>query len=353
MTGEQVRDPMAAAVLTGPEAIEVVPRERPTVAPGRVLVDVAYVGLCGSDVHYYRAGRNGIFSVTEPLVLGHELSGRVREIGAGVEGIEVGEDVAVHPADPAPPRGAVDGGGLNLWRGGSYLGSASTTPHTQGALTETISVKAIQIRPLPEGLSLKRAALAEPLAVALHGVDRVRGRLPGAKVLVSGAGPIGCLTVLALRERGVKEIAVVDPQDKALQVARSCGATAAFKLGSDVMPDENSFDITIEAAGAANSLSACIRYTRPGGAVVQVGILPPGALSVELAPLVSKEITLFGSQRFDIEIDEALEVLRRRAEADGIITHAFRLDQVREALGIAGDPAVSSKVVVNVSGLPA
>lgn len=352
MTGP-VRDPMVAAVLTGPEAIEVTSRERPVIAAGRVLVDVAYVGLCGSDVHYFRAGRNGIFAVTEPLVLGHELSGRVREVGPGVEGIEVGEEVVVHPADPAPPRGAADGGGLNLWRGGSYLGSASTTPHTQGALTETISVNANQIRPLPQGLSLKRAALAEPLAVALHGVDRVRDRLAGAKVLVSGAGPIGCLTVLALRERGVTEVAVVDPQDKALQLARGCGATAAFKLGSDQLPAESSFDVTIEAAGAAASLSACIGYVRPGGAVVQVGILPPGALSVELAPLVSKEITLFGSQRFDIEIDEALDVLRRRPEADVIITHAFPLDQVREALGIAGDSAVSSKVVVNVGGLPA
>jgi L-idonate 5-dehydrogenase len=200
-------------------------------------------------------------------------------------------------------------------------------------------------------LSLKRAALAEPLAVALHGVDRVRGRLSGSKVLVSGAGPIGCLTILALMERGVKEVAVVDLQDNALQLARRCGATAAFKLGSDELPESSSFDITVEAAGAAASLTACIGYTRPGGAVVQVGILPPGALSVELAPLVSKEITLFGSQRFDIEIDEALEVLRRRADAEAIITHAFPLAQVREALEIAGDSAVSSKVVVNVGGL--
>jgi L-idonate 5-dehydrogenase len=342
-----------AAVVTAPGKVELADRPLPELLPGTVLVDVHWVGLCGSDVHYFGTGRNGIFEIKEPLALGHELSGTVRAVAPDVVGgLTVGAPVAVHPAYPVPPAGATDGAGLNLYRGGSYLGSASTDPHTQGALTTVIRVAADQPRPLPVDLPLRRAALAEPLAVALHGVDRARERIAGARVLVSGAGPVGCLTVAALRERGARSVTVTDPIARALDVARACGADETHlvsELPTDQDGDEDGYDITVECAGAVPSLAACLAAARPGGAIVQLGILPAGDLPVPLAGLVSRELTLYGSQRFDIELDEAIRLLAAHPELDAVISHEFPLNRIAEAFATSADSRTSTKVLVNVA----
>lgn len=337
-----------AAVVSGPGQIRIEQREVPELLPGTALVDVQWVGLCGSDLHYYQHGRNGIFTIREPLILGHEYSGIVRELAEDADTeARVGDRVAVHPLFPAPRPGAQEGHGMNRYRGGSFAGSASTDPHTQGALIRTVRVDANQLRPLPDGLPLRRAALHEPFAVALHGVDRVRERIAGAQVLVSGAGPVGCLAVAALRARGAGTIVAADMQPRALEVASAVGADEVL-LVTEQQPEPESFDITVEAAGVVPSLVTCLGATRAGGAIVQLGILPPGDLSVPLSGLVSNEQTLYGSQRFDIEIDEAIRLLAEHPELDRVITHEFALADIEQAFATAADSAASTKVLVRV-----
>ncbi len=341
---------MKAVVAHGAGDLRVEDVERPEVAAGRVLVGIVYGGVCGSDLHYARDGRNGAYEIREPLVLGHEVVGTVDSVGAGVVGVEPGAPVAIHPAIPTPRAGDRSGVGLNLAPGGSYLGSASTHPHTQGGFAELLEVTPEQLRPLPAGLPLRRAVLAEPLAVALHGVARLGSRIEGARVLVSGAGPIGCLTVAAARAAGAASVTAADLQAAPLEVARRIGAHAVIRLGVDPEPDAGSFDVVIEAAGVPASLVAALDRVRPGGTVLQLGMLPAGPLPIPLAGLVAKEITLLGSQRFDVELDDAIAMLAAQPGLEVVISHEFAIADAVEAFACAADSSSSSKVVLRIRG---
>ncbi len=165
---------------------------------GQVRLRVAYVGICGSDLHYFFDGANGAFVVREPLVPGHELSGTVDLDPSGA--LAPGTPVTVHPARFGTPREGIEDA-PHLWPGGSYLGSASTWPHTQGAASEYLIVESGMVRPLPTELPVRRAVLAEPLAVALHALGKA-GPVEGLEVLVTGSGPIGLMAVAAATAAG-------------------------------------------------------------------------------------------------------------------------------------------------------
>ena len=323
------------------------------VSPDRVLVRIVYGGICGSDLHYAKDGRNGAYTITSPLTLGHEVVGIVNEIGVAADTpLGVGARVAIHPARPTPLPGGTHGAGFNLVRGGSYLGSASTDPHTQGGFVEYLEVSPEQLRELPDELPLRRAALAEPLAVALHGIGRLGERVSGANVLVSGAGPIGCLAIIALNAAGAGRVVAADLQEVPLKVAREVGADDVVRLGAGEQIDPGSFDIVVEAAGAVPSLVAALAAVRPGGAVLQLGMLPAGPLPIPMAGLIAKEVTLFGSQRFDVELDASVELLASDPRAEAVISHVFGIDEAHDAFACAADSSRSAKVLINISEDP-
>lgn len=327
--------------------------ERPVPEPGtdQVRVRIVYGGICGSDLHYAQSGRNGVYEVTEPLTLGHEVVGIVDAVGPGADAA-VGAAVAIHPATPTPPVGAARGSGLNLTVGGTYLGSASTSPHTQGGFAEYLIVTPAQLRELPRALPLRRAVLAEPLAVAIHAVGLLGDRVQGARVLVSGAGPIGALAIAALRAAGAAHITATDLHQAPLETALAVGADAAVQLGVDPTLDDDAFDVVVEAAGAVPSLVTALRVVRRGGAILQLGILPPGDLSVPLASMVAKEVQLQGTQRFDSEMDEALEMLVADERIQRVISHQFDIADAVGAFTRASDPTRSAKVILAISPDP-
>ncbi len=338
---------MRAVMVHGAGDLRVAELEPPSLAPDGVLVDIAYGGICGSDLHYHQHGANGAFVVREPLVLGHEVVGTVAAVGSQVaDAPPVGTRVAIHPATPTPLPGGADGTGLHLAAGGTYLGSASTSPHTQGGLVERLQVTAAQLRPLPAGLPLRRAALAEPLAVALHGVDRARPLLEGSDVLVSGAGPIGCLVVAALLHRGARRVTVCDLHARPLEVATAVGAHVALRVGTDPVPQER-FDIVIEAAGAVPSLRTALDAARRGGAVVQLGMLPKGELPIPMSDVITKELSLHGSQRFDVELDEAIAILAATPALDAVVTDVFPVSEAADAFSRAADSRASTKTLIS------
>jgi len=342
---------MKAIAAFGADDLRIVERQRPEAETGRPVVRIAYGGICGSDLHYAAHGRNGVYSIQEPLVLGHEVVGVVAKSDDD-SSFRPGDPVAVHPATPTPEVGARRGSGLNLAIGGTYLGSASTSPHTQGGFVEYLGVSEQQLRRIPDGLPLRLAVLAEPLAVALHAVGLLGDRVSGSRVLVSGAGPIGVLAVAALRRAGASSITVADLHQKPLDTAISVGADEAVRIGGAAELRDDDFDVVVEAAGAVASLKTALRVVRRGGAVLQLGMLPAGDLSVPLAALVSKEVALQGTQRFDSEFDEAIALLAEQPNIGATISHAFPLDDALSAFACAADSTLSSKVIIEVTEDP-
>ncbi|MFJ7996433.1 L-idonate 5-dehydrogenase [Streptomyces sp. NPDC096310] len=342
---------MRAVVVHGAGDLRIDERPDPVPGEGEVLLALEWGGICGSDVAYWKHGASGTAALAHPLVLGHEVAGRIAATGPGVDGPRVGQAVTVHPAEPVgngplPDRIA---GRTNLHPRIRYFGSAAFDPHTDGGFSEYRVVRATQTRPLPDGVDTEHGALAEPLAVALHAVHRA-GDIRGRTVLVNGCGPIGALVVAAAKHRGAAAVIASDLAASSLAVARAMGADETRDLGSGAtLPDD--VEIAFEASGAPAALGPVLRATARGGTLVQVGNLPGAAVSAALGDLVTREINWVGSYRFVEEIDDALLAMRDGLDVSPVISHRFGLDRAGEALAVAADPASgSSKVMLRLGG---
>lgn len=334
---------MKALAIHGKEDIRWEDRKVPTPGDGEVRLRVNYVGICGSDLHYYFHGANGEYTIREPLTPGHELSGVVDLDPSGR--LEPGTPVTVHPAryGPAVP-------GLeehpHLRAGGDYFGSAATTPHRQGGASEFLIVEDHMVRVLPASLPLERAALAEPLAVAIHAVG-LAGDVTDKRVLVIGAGPIGLLVAAAAVHAGAAVVGASDVREEPLDRARSLGATETFLVGRDTIENE-SFDVVFECSGVGVSLTTAVRAARRAGTLVQVGMLPNADISVNLAPLLAKELTIRGAFRFSSEIDDAVALLAGTDALDPVISHVLPASDAVAAFELARDSSASAKVLLSL-----
>lgn len=332
---------MKAVYIKGKEDLEIAEVPVPEPAEGQVRVAVEYVGICGSDLHYYFNGANGTFVVKEPLIPGHEMSGHVDLDPSGE--FAAGTPVTLHPATFGPVTEGMENL-RHLRPGGSYLGSASTWPHTQGAMADYILVNKDMIRVLPEGVSTKDAALAEPLGVVLHGINMV-GDLTGANVLVSGSGPIGLLAGFAAKRRGAASVTFSDVLDGPLERAKQIGADAVINVATESLP-ENTFDVVLECSAAAPAVSAALVAAKPRGRIGQIGMFPGAPINVTLASLSQKELTWVGTMRFDDEVDEAIEMIAAAPEVAKVVTHVIAVDDALEAFTVAKNSQVSGKVLV-------
>jgi L-idonate 5-dehydrogenase len=339
---------MRAVLAYGANDLRVEEVPDPVPGPGEVLVRLEWGGICGSDLSYWRHGSTGTAVMTEPLILGHEVAGRIAEFGPGAEGSSnsaIGDPVTVHPATVVGDAALPDriAGRSNLYPMVRYFGSAAFTPHTPGGFSTYRVVRVDQLRPVPEGVALRAAAVAEPLGVALHAVNRA-GDLTGRSVLVSGCGPIGVLAVAAARAAGAAMITAADVAPYPLEIARRMGADAVVDLASgESLPVD--VEVTIEASGAPAAIGPVLAATARGGVVVQVGNLPGGPHPTELAALVTREIDYRGSYRFVDEISDALRLLAGGLDVEPILTHTFDLDHIEQAFTVAAGPE-SSKVLL-------
>ncbi|MCZ4094088.1 L-idonate 5-dehydrogenase [Sinorhizobium psoraleae] len=315
---------------------------------GEVLLKMAAGGICGSDLHYYQDGGFGPIRVRGPIIPGHEASGHVAALGAGVSGLAIGDLVAVNPSQPCGTCRFCGEGlpihCLNM----RFLGSAMRFPHTQGMFRDWLVVPANQCFPAGTLVSAGEAACAEPLAVCLHAVGQA-GDLKAKHVLVTGAGPIGALVVAAARHAGAETIVVTDLADAALDRAMAMGATRVVNVRHDPAglaayeADKGQFDVVFECSAAEPALRSAIAAVRPRGLIVQVGVT--GDIIIPLNALVGKELRLIGSQRFDGEFALAVRVIaERRIDIRPIISHAFPVDRAVEAFEQAGDRSAACKV---------
>lgn len=339
---------MRAAVLDPGRRVTVTEIDPPTPGTGQVLVAPAVVGLCGSDVSYATKGANGAFVVRHPMVLGHEICATLTHPTL-IDGVlaDAGTPVVVHPLWPSPLRGESAVRAKFASDPVSFMGSASTMPHTNGGLAELLAVRPEQLRLVPAGLPMVRAVLAEPLAVVLHALSRLPVSPAGRTVLVCGAGPIGLLTALCLKARGAAAVTLTDLHRRPLTLALDLGADQVVQVPEE-SPADNAFDIAIEATGALASVHAALAAVAEGGYLLQLGMLSRDRLPTGLAPVVTKELTIVGSHRFTGELDAAIAFLADHPACERIVTHRLPLEAAAEALALAADAATASKVVVQI-----
>ncbi len=319
----------------------------PTPRPDETVVRIGFGGVCGSDLHYWSHGSSGESILREPLILGHEVVGTVARAAADGSGPAEGTDVAVHPATPiGDPAIRFPADRPNLSPRGTYLGSAAHLPHTAGAFAEYAVLPARMLRPLPAGLSLRLAALAEPAGVAWHGVNRA-GEVAGRSALVIGAGPIGALTIGVLKRAGASEITAVDLHERPLELARGLGATRVLNARDTEAIADVQADVVLETSGSAAGLGSAVRGATRGGIVVLVGLLPPGDQPMPVSLAVARELDLRGSFRFNDEIDDVIVALADGSlDVEPVITHEFPATEALAAFEAARDPAVSTKVLL-------
>ena len=321
--------------------------------PGEVLVRLARGGICGSDLHYFHDGGFGAVRLRQPMILGHEISGHVEAIGPGVEGLQPGMLVAVNPSHPCGRCAACLGGEHQHCADMRFLGSAARMPHIQGAFRELMVVGAAQCLPMSGDVTPAEAACAEPLAVCLHALAQA-GSVGGKRVLVTGSGPIGVLVTAAARLDGAVEILATDVEDAALAVALRMGASRTLNVapgrGIDVADERGRFDIAFECSGRQSALAFALASLRPRGILVQIGLSTEVALP--LSELVTKEIVLKGTFRFNTEFERAGRLIAsRQIDVRPMITSTYPLADAVEAFRAASDRSRSCKVQLELSSL--
>ncbi|SEA92001.1 L-idonate 5-dehydrogenase [Rubrimonas cliftonensis] len=340
---------MKAIVIHGPKDLRI--EERPEEAPGagEVLVRIVSGGVCGSDLHYYNHGGFGAVRLREPMILGHEVAGRIAALGPGVRGLSEGQLVAVSPSRPCGACRYCLEGLPNHCLDMRFYGSAMPFPHIQGAFRDRLIADAAQCAPA-DGLTPGEAAMAEPLAVCLHAV-RQAGGLVGRRVLVTGCGPIGLLAILAARRAGAQEIVATDLTAFTLGMARAAGADVTLDMAADPQAlapfgaDKGTFDVLLECSGAAQALAAAIGALRPAATIVQLGL--GGDMTVPMQALTAKELVLKGSFRFHAEFATAVDMMRKGLiDAKPLITDTLALADAEQAFMLAGDRTRAMKVQI-------
>ena len=338
---------MLACRIHAKEDLRVENADMPPVGPGEVLLKLGAGGICGSDLHYYFEGRNGNFVVREPLIPGHEASAVVAGVGAGVTRVQVGDKVAVSPSHACGRCEGCREGREQLCSNMRFLGSASLFPHVQGMFQEYFVMGERQCYPVGGDISLGELAFAEPLAVGLHAVHRGPD-LIGKSVLITGAGTIGCVTVLAARLAGARRITVSDILDRPLAQARTVGADATLHAARDADAlGKPQFDVAYEVSGSFAALKTCMAAVKRGGVIVQVGTLPHEPLPFVVNDVMAKEIDLRGAFRWGIEFDWAVDYLStRRVDVRPLLSGQYPLSDAVAAFRAAADKNKSTKVQV-------
>lgn len=348
---------MLAAVCHGKSDLRIEKVEDRPLAPDEVRVAVAYGGICGSDMHYFHRGAVGDFAVREPMVLGHEVSGRVVEIGADVQGIAPGIKAALDPSRPCLVCARCREGRMNLCTDMRFLGSAGRFPHVQGGFSQQLILRQDQIVPVPDDTDLLALSLAEPLSVGLHAVNQA-GSLFGKRVIVTGSGPIGLFTLWSAMRAGAAEVVATDIEDHALAVAREkLGASRTVNVAKD--PDAlkefeaggGYFDVAFEVSGTASALNSLFTIIRRSGTIVQVGMLPPGSVAIPVNILQSREISLKGAFRANGEFSQAVDLIVNGAiDPRPFQSGTFALQDAVSAFEQAGDRSRFVKLHLAISG---
>lgn len=346
-------DTMEAAVLHGPKDIRIERLGLPVILPGMVMLKIKRVGICGSDLHYFEDGYCGAFVPSRPFVLGHELTAEVIAVnGNSINMPAIGARVTVNPARACGFCEYCKSGHSNLCNNTVMLGSGSTSPPTDGAMAEFVTVRADQCHLLPAGMDDGFGAMIEPLAVVLHAIKQA-GTVSGKRILVTGGGTIGLLAAVTAKAFGSFPVVVSDIVEERRQSALKCGIDYVLnpldinfqRRVKDITGD--GFDVIFEASGAAPALRQAFDLVRPGGTIVQIGTIGIEDVPLPANQLMVKEINLIGSFRYGNVFDEAIRLVDSgRIDLGPFITGVLSIHEITSAMSLASDKVNALKVQV-------
>ncbi len=344
---------MKSVVCHGPGDIRLEDQEPPVAGPDEVLINIEAGGICGSDLHYYNHGGFGTVRIKEPMILGHEVSGRIAGLGSNVDDFKIGDLVAVNPSHPCGSCRFCKEAMYNQCLDMRYYGSAMRFPHVQGAFRQQLAAGAEQCHTLKPGTTPSEAAFTEPLAVALHAVKRA-GNMMGKRVLVTGSGPIGALVVAVAKMHGALMVVVTDVLDEPLRCAAEVGADRTVNISKqareleEYAEDKGFFDVVIEASGNEQALVSALELIRPQGRFVQLGL--GGMVTIPQNLVVAKEIEFCGTFRFHEEFAWAVALIDSgRLPLKRLLTDVYPVSEVNQAFETANNRTTSMKVQLTFS----
>lgn len=310
----------------------------PEVKPGEVLVKLEYVGICGSDVHYFHDGRCGDFVVDGEFMLGHEAAGVVEEVGEGVAALAKGDRVALEPGIPCGKCEWCKGGKYNLCPDVRFL----ATPPVQGCYENYIAFPAEMCFKLPDNMTTKEGALVEPFSVGLHAAFQGQVKM-GDQVVILGAGCIGLMTLLACKANGASDITVVDVVPKRLEFAKKLGATRTFN-GKETDVVQEILDLSgglgiekvFETAGSPTTIAQTAFLVRAGGTIVLVGLSANPEINYNFGKIMAKEARIESVFRYRNLYPRAISAIAGGiVDVSGVVTHEFAFDDIQKAFEAA------------------
>lgn len=332
-----------AAVMYGTRDVRIEDRAVPEPGPKEVLVEIRSVGVCGSDVHYYEEGRIGSFVVEEPMILGHESMGTVVGLGSGATKHSEGDRVTLEPGIPDGTCRECRAGRYNLCPNVRFF----ATPPIDGAFANYVAIHEDFAYALPDSLSDDAGALMEPLSVGIW-ANRKAGTKAGDHVLVTGAGPIGLVSLQVALAEGATEVIVTDVAPERLQMAQNMGATRTINVAEEPLDEAGiEVDSLIECSGNPGALNDGVRSVRPAGIAVVVGMGPNEETSVPLAHVQTREVWLTGTFRYANTYPAAIELAATaKVDLDALVTSRFDLEHAAEALQASRKDAANVKPMV-------
>ena len=344
---------MKVAIMEGIGKMGYARRPIPTPGDNEVLVKLEYVGICGSDMHYYETGAIGDYVVEPPFVLGHEPGGTVVAVGRDVTHLKVGDRVALEPGNTCGHCEFCKTGRYNLCPDVVFF----ATPPVDGVFQEYVAHQADLCFKLPENVSTLEGALIEPLAVGFHAANQ-GGAHAGQTAVVMGAGCIGLVSMMALKAQGVSRVYVVDIMEKRLQKALELGADGVVNGREQdavqavlALTEGRGCDLVIETAGTELTTRQCIHMTKKGATIVLVGYSKSGEMTLPMSLALDKELTFKTVFRYRHIYPMAIEaVTAGKVNLKGIVTDIFDFDDLQTAMDRSvSDKANIVKAVVRIA----
>ncbi len=324
---------MKAAVLHKAGDMRIEEVDVPQIGPYDVLIKIRCVGICGSDVHYYLEGRIGSFIVDKPLILGHESSGEIAEVGSNVTRVKVGQKVIIEPGFTCGRCSYCRSGRYNLCKDVLFYG----TPPVHGAFAEYAYAPETNVYPMPDSMSLEEGAMIEPLAVGMMAAKRGRISVHDS-VAILGAGPIGQMALQAVKAHGVLETYITDVVDYRLDYAKKTGAKAVVNAAREdivnkilELTDNEGVDVVVEASGAASAIKQSLDIVKHGGRIVQVG-WPMADIPFPVSKIIGNELEILGVHRYANVYPTSIKAVSTgKVDVKPFITHRFPFEKITEA----------------------
>ena len=336
---------MKAAFLYKPGDVRIEKIDIPKIETDDVLIKIKAVGICGSDIHYFKHGNIGDCIVKEPLILGHEAAGEIVEVGENAKNWKVGDRVTIEPGVPCRKCNFCREGRYNLCKDVIFM----ATPPINGAFTEYIAYPEDFLFRLPDNLSYEEGAMMEPLSVGVYSAKRGNVE-PGKTVAILGMGTIGLVTLQAARAFGASKIIVTDIEQSRLDFAKELGADYALNAREDINIlnkisnfAQNGVDVTIETAGEATTCQQCISIVKKGGTVVLVGQSEKSKFELDVGSVITKELDVKGIFRYANMYQKCIELVSsKKINVKNMISKHFSLEETLKALKYAEENKAKS-----------